>query len=244
MEYGNGPRRLKNLSTYLVGALKFYDLKNEKLTRIIFVLILFISFLSAFVPDKAILSIPANLAGVTVVYLASAAYLAAFIKDLKGEKYSIKSCLELIASKAPAILASSVIYMATLAFTFGLIVLPDITVLLMFLLIIPIVIVYMAFLFNVCYLLDKDMGVLHSYRASRRTTSGLKGSLFARVMGFNFLVAVPMSFVWIIALSSGNVLIANFVLAFAAAITNLMQQRLTVLMYMDLEYGENNQFKS
>jgi len=49
-----------------------------------------------------------------------------------------------------------------------------------------------------------------------------------------------MSIVFLVVFSVKNILAANFILSFAGAVLNIMQQRLTALMYMDLEYGEKS----
>ena len=93
------PRKLRRLVEYFVKTLKFYELKNERLARVIFLIILLISFTSDFIPEESSLIIPINVAGITVIFIASSVYLAAFLKDLKGEEYNIGICFKLVAKK-------------------------------------------------------------------------------------------------------------------------------------------------
>lgn len=236
----NGSRGLRNLGAYFIKALKFYDVKNEKLSRAVFFLILLISFVPVFFPGELPLRILTGVVGVTLTYLASTVYLMAFIRDLRGIDYSVGSCFYSVAFKTPTILLSSVMYLAAVAITLGMDLIADMTQLsgvVMLFLIILFFILYLMYHFNVCYIVDRDFGIAASYKASRLITAGRKRSLLARILAFNFIVGIPSSLFMTAAMSSGNVLVTAFIISFSAAIINLMQQRLTALMYMDLEYG-------
>jgi len=239
MENGGGTRKLRGLSAYLLKALKFYELKSESLTRLIFVFILFTSFVAFFVPDDKYLILAANLLVITVTYLASAVYLTAYVKDLKGENYSPGDCFKLVVGNLFKIIASSMTYLVTMAVTLGFIMIPEIVGILLFILIVPLVIIYIMYIFNTCYIVDKGNGIIDAFKSSRKATSGHKGPIFLTILLFNFLVAIPTTFIWFAAAASNNILVINFLVSFLGAVLNLMQQRLTVLMYMDLEYGIN-----
>lgn len=234
------PRKLKGLREYLAKTLKFYELKNERLTRVIFLIILAISFSSALVPEESSLVIPINLVGITLVFLASAVYLAAFLKDMKGEEYNISTCFRLIINNLFKIIVSSFTFIGTFFITLGIIVDPMFTSILVLILSIPLIVIYIMFLFNTCFIIDKQKGVVESFQDSRRVTSGFKRQIFLKLLGFNFFVGLPAALILVSATASGNILAANFVVSFVAAILNIMQQRLTALIYMDLEYGEHD----
>ncbi|NLZ53253.1 MAG: hypothetical protein GX892_08915, partial [Thermoanaerobacteraceae bacterium] len=102
---------------------------------------------------------------------------------------------------------------------------------------IPLLIVYLMFIFNVCYVVDMGKGVAESYRASRKTTYGYKRMIFLIILIFNFVLAIPLSFLMIIGIITNNDLVFVFVFSFAATVVSIMQNRLTALLYIDLEYG-------
>lgn len=237
MENGGGARKLKGIGAYLLKALKFYELKNESLTRLIFVVILFISFAGFFVPNNKYLLVAANFLVVTVTYLASTVYLAAYIKDLKGEDYTPKACIRLVAGSTFRIIGSSIAYLAAIALTLGFMILPELAGMLLLFLIVPLLILYVTYLFSTCYVVDKRYGIAGAFKSSRKTTSGHKGAVFMTILLFNFIAAIPVTFIWLAVAGSNNILMVNFLISFLGAVLNLMQQRLTALMYMDLEYG-------
>lgn len=233
----NKPRRLRSLSQYFVKSLKFYDLKNERVSRTVFILILILSFSGAFITSEGFFPVIVNIAITTAIYLASTIYLAAFIKDLKAEEYSLDDCFNNIIKNIPKILVSSVTYIITTAFIVGIMTIPNIIEVIVLVATIPVIVVYIMFLFNTCLIVDKRTGVIDSYTESKKMTDGNKASIFGKLLGFNLLIVIPVSIIWMLAFASGNPLIENFILSFIAAIINLMQQRLTALMYFDLQYN-------
>ena len=241
MEANQKPGKLRDINFYLWKSFRFYELKNERLSRIIFLLILVISFLGIFVPDNIYINGAFSFISVTITFLASAVYLAAFIKDLKGEVYGIKDCFKLISKNIFKVLIVSITYLLTVAVTLGFIVSPEIISYLVIFMFIPFIIIYLMFIFNICYVLDKGEGIIKSFKSSGDVTKGYKRGIFLIIFVFNFLLTVPLSFLMVAAVLSENSLIYAFVISFIAAILNFMQQRLTALMYMDLEYGIKNQ---
>jgi hypothetical protein len=233
-EKGNS-RRLRGLRAYLPDTVRFYALGNEKLTRIIFIVILITSFSSAFLQYNPVIDILSGFVAVTVIYLASAVYLAAYIKDLKGEEYSLKSCITTVSRSAGKVIAASINYLVTVCAVIGLLAAPEAAANVALFLAIPLTVVYLMFIFAPCFILDKGTGLTNAYAKSKKATSGRKLSIFLTMAGFNIIMAIPAYMVWVMAASSSNILIMNFVFAFTGAVLNLMQQRLTALMYVDLE---------
>ena len=111
MENHQRPWKLGSISSYFRRAFKFYDLKNEHLSRVLFVILLFVSFAGAFIPDRSVVSAVFNVISLVVVYIASTVYLAAYIKDLNGEEYSWKSCLFTVSKCFLRIIATSFTFM-------------------------------------------------------------------------------------------------------------------------------------
>ncbi len=235
-----GPGKLRNLSFYMAKALKFYDLKNETLSRSIFLVILVINFLGIFVPESVNLDIFLNLVRVTVINLASAVYLAAYIKDLKGEACETRECLRITGKNAFKILAASISYIVTVIATFGIYLSVEAIAVAVSILGIPLLIIFLMFILNVCYVVDKGKSVAESYGASRRITYGYKKAIFFIILIFNVVLAIPLSFLMIVGMITSNELVFAFVFSFATTIVNIMQNRLTALLYMDLEYGRES----
>lgn len=240
MENRRGPLKLRGLGVYLKKALKFYELKNERLNRIIFIIILLTSFLGIFIPENGPFVAVDNLLGITIVYMASAVYLVAYIRDLKNEEYSLKTCFILVVRNFFKIIFSSIAFLIGIVSMVGLLAFPELTGVAMAIFLIPLIIVYVMFLFNTCYIVDKGYGISQSYKSSKNITFGYKRAIFIIILFFNFIAAIPMSIILLVVFSVKNILAASFILSFAVAVLNLMQQRLTALMYMDLEYGKKS----
>jgi len=173
----------------------------------------------------------------TVVNLASAVYLTAYIKDLKGETCGVRECFGITGKNALKILAASISYIITIIATFGMYLSFETMAVAISILGIPLLVMYLMFIFNVCYVVDKGKSVAESYRASRKTAYGYKKAIFFKILIFNFILAIPLSFLMIIGMITNNDLVFAFVFSFATTVVNIMQNRLTALLYMDLEYG-------
>ena len=237
MTHNERPGKLKNINYYLTKTLKFYDLKNESLSRLIFIIILVINFLGIFVPENIYLDIILNVARMTVINLASAVYLTAYIKDLKRETYGIQECFKITGKSAFKILAASISYLITIIATISMYMSVETMAVAVSILGIPLLVIYFMFIFNVCYVVDQGKGVAESYGASRKITYGYKRAIFFTVLTFNFILAVPLSFLMLIGMITSNDLVFAFVFSFATTVVNIMQNRLTALLYIDLEYG-------
>jgi hypothetical protein len=102
------------------------------------------------------------------------------------------------------------------------------------LLIIPGFIIFTMFVFYICYIIDKRCRVFEAFSMSKGLTDGRKIQIFTVILGFNLIMMLPFS----VAIMSGATgLVINFIISFFATIIGIMQQRLTAVMYMDLEYG-------
>lgn len=226
----NKPGRIGTIGEYIRKAVKFYGLKKDNIAAIIFSVTLAIGFSAAFIPDKVETTDPVYI-GFTVlsmllIHIASSIYLLASIRDLRGEDYSLRECTYAVLRKLPSLLAA--------IFTYVLII-----VLGTVLLIIPGVIAYLTYFFNTCYIVDKGKGAKAALFASKSLTNGKKLELLSIILLFRFLLLIPAMFAIMSFLNPGNTLVLMFVFSFVSAITNLMEKRLTALLYIDLEYGNN-----
>lgn len=224
---GQKPGELGSISCYLPGALKFYELKDEKLTPLIFVLILAISFGGNYLPGLFGLSGAGfpffYMVSLFVMQLIYAVYIYAYIKELKGEKYNITDCVKRVSVNIHRIIGAVIIFMVCVLG--GLI-----------LFFIPGLVLSLMFMFYVCYIVDKDISLTEVFKASKKATDGRKWEIFKILLIFSVVTVLPMTIITILAYSSGSQLVFEFVISFIGAIISLMQQRLLVLMYMDIEY--------
>lgn len=222
------PTNLRSMKYYILNALKFHELKNENLTPIIFVIILFTSFSGTLISDNMAESVFTNiiytLVSVLILYTASTTYLFAYLKELRGEECTFKFCMSQVFKKLLKILMAYIAFIAII-FT-G-----------MFLLVIPGIIFYHMFMFNICYLLDKDIGVVEAFNASKNLTAGRKMDVFSIFVVFNLILFIPLVLIVIIASYTPNNLMFNFIISFITTMLTIMQQRLIAMLYVDMEYG-------
>lgn len=254
MDNNSSPYKLGSLRSYFSRAFKFYELKNEGLTRFIFVIILFLSFGGAFIPDNKVYLIILNLLSITVIHFASTVYLTAYIKDIKNEEYDKKDCFYLAARNFPKIMLSSLTYLATVIVSLAIIFIPAsaldtmltsfIPGVFLYLIVVLGIFLYLMFIFNICYIVDKGCGLIKAFKMSRKITKGYKRGIFGILFIFNTTLMLPMFIVLSIAASTGNELVTVFVLSFISAIVNLIQQRLIAVMYRDLEYFKEEEIKN
>lgn len=236
MDGNNGHRTLRSISYYIPRALKFYDLKNEHLTRIVFIVTLFSLFIVTYNQLVSLMSIMhkktpeggdsfTSLIVSVLIYLSSGIYLISAIKELKGKEYTAGDCIRKISRKAFRIIIATLGY--TIITNFGLV----------FLLFVPGVIFGIMFLFYLCYILDLGIGITESFGASRRLTKGYRLQMFFIQLVFYLILLLPalivLTMVWLL----NNLLAVSFVVAFILSVISLMQQKLIALMYVDLEYG-------
>jgi hypothetical protein len=228
MELGRGEGRLKDIAYYLKKSFKFFDMKDEKFTPVIFLIILVSNFVGVFIPmgknGVSLEYVIFNFVSFLFVFTASTTYLLAYIRELKGQPYSIKEAFTMVLRNFGKILLGSLLY--SLSVVLGLV-----------LIIIPGIIVSITFIFYLCFILDGTKGINNAFIASRFITNGKRKTIFSILIIFNVILTVPLFFIMIIAMASNNTLVFNFVFYFASTIILLMQQRLTALMYKDLVYG-------
>ena len=226
MEPGNNMRNLKEMSVYLKRSLKFYEMKNETITPVIFTIVLFISFVGVFIPRRegmlSAVDIIYNAVSIIVVYLASSVYLISFIKELKGEDFTFAGSIRLVAGKSFRIIAATILYLA--AVISGTL-----------LLVVPGIVVYISFLFYNCFLTDAKTGIIEALKESKNMVKGRKLEIFGLIAMIN-IILLPLMMITVLTFS-GSQIVLSFVLTFVGAVTNIIQQRLTALIYVDLQYG-------
>lgn len=238
MDNINKPDKLRSLSYYIPKALKFYDLKNENLVRLTFLLNLFVyftafySYLVTVLPNKvanaAVDGDPyTSMVTPVILYLSSALYIGAAIEDLQGRDYTFRDCLRKVSLKAFGIIFASLGYMF-------------ITYMGMIFLIVPGIIFAIIFIFNISYIIDKGYRVTDSFAASRIITKGYRWQIFSILLVFYLIVLLPVTIISVLAFFLGNYLIYAFVLAFSFTLISIMQQKLIAMLYLDLEHGKND----
>ena len=250
MENSPLTNKISRLSVYMPKAIKFYNLKIEFLTPLLFILILAISLSDVIIPLPKSINLGYSLLfffGGIILSLANSIYLCAYMMELKEEAYSFEDILKVLGRNLYKLVILSFIYnipvMAISCFnkseylnntalqaTLGGA---------LFVLLIPGIIFYLMFIFNTCFILDKNSGVIKSFLLSKRISKGNKGAIFKTIFLFNMLLLIPAMFITLITISAypNNSIITNFVFYFVLTIINFIQQRLIALMYLDLEYG-------
>ena len=235
MDYNREPSNLRIAKYYIINGLKFYELKNEKLTPIIFVIILFTGLVGGFLTEAALdadnlfIYILLNIVVIFVLNIASTIYLHSYITELKGGIASLRSSLNHILRNLAKIVFSYL--------TFAAIIMTGI-----FLLIIPAIIFNYMFMFYICYIVDKDVRIKDAFNASKNITTGRRLEIFAIFILFNLAIFLPYFTAVMMASFMGNSLILSFIITFFSSVLVLMQQRLTALIYYDLEYGNNKTY--
>lgn len=234
MENEPKPKKLRDMRYYLPRIVKFYETGSERLTQVIFILLLLVQCTSTFLLSKIDLQTMTlgreSFYHMLRIYLGTAAitdvvasiYLLAYINQLRGKPYNLRHCLHIFSKRLISILAASLI--AGILVGLGTL-----------LLVVPGIIIYLMVMFSVCYVVDLHMGALESLSASRDITKGHKGQLFNLMLLFKLIFHFP---VLLFVMSIGSFVISAFISAFAGTIIALMQQRLLALMYVDLEYSE------
>lgn len=222
------PGRLRSVGGYLPEALRFYELKNEYLTPVIFVTILFANFLANSAAGQENTagagSMLVYIAGIVLMPLLFSAYLYACIRDKKGEPCTIGECV------AMAVRNSGNLILAFLAYMMF-IVLGGI------LLIVPGIIIAIVFVFNTCFIVDRDAGIGFAFRASRQITTGRRVEIFSIFLVFYVAILLPSVLIIFIALRIYNDLVSSFLVSFISTLAGLMQQKLIAMMYIDILYG-------
>lgn len=232
METNRKPGNLRNAAVYIVKSFKFYDLKAEYLTPIVFVVMLFSGFIPYFVVSRINVETTSlsqlmdfyfyGLISMLIIYLASAVYLLACIREFKGENYSLSTCMITVLKRILHIFIATLLYGASIFF--GAI-----------FLIVPGIIAYLMFLFNISYIIDRKTKVLSAFKMSMNITNGNKMRIFSILLIFQFLNIMMLA----VLMQGENELVINFISNFISTIILLMQQRATAMMYVDLEYGTN-----
>jgi hypothetical protein len=240
MENGRRPGKLRRFGAYLGKGLRFYELKDESLGRIIFLVILLTGLLDFLVHDSIYLQIVLACIRIAVMHIASTVYLTAYIMDLKGMVYKSSDCVKHVFKNIIGIMLASVSFLVSIAMLIGILLAPVAALYVFSLLSIPLIILYFIFLFNVCYIVDKGKGILQSFKLSMRLTKGVKGRVFIILFTLYFLLSIPLGFITLPLLFLENSLVNSFVLIFVSTIISLVQQRVTALMYVDLEYGKDD----
>ena len=236
--------KIKPFLFYAKKSFKFYDLKNDIIPPVIFVLMLSISF------GAYIMTIPymdgildlystTNISDIIEIYsqlfntflisvgatflnaIFSLFYLKAYIMDLKEEEYSTSKVFIYVLKKIP--------YLVLINVLVGILRIIGLTIL-----VFPSIIVYFIFIFKDCYILDKGTKFIDIFNVCYESTKGRKMNIFRNIFVlFTLKLIISM-------LGPENIYIFGFVTSFFEVIIDLMILRLIALMYYDIEYETNN----
>lgn len=231
--------KLKDIKYYLPRTFKFYNLGNAYITPTVFTIILLVFFLlGVFAEPDAQLNlwiIALYVFSAVVIKLTVSLYLAAWIKELKGEAYTLRSCLADIFKKSYKIIIASFICTAASTLLVAAAILTK-----LFIIAVPGLILYIMLIFTTCCILDNGMGIKSAIRASTDITYNYKWKIFIIIFVFSIIMFLGMYLMLGFFSTSESILIYTFVQYFLLSIYNLMNEKLIALMYNDLEYGKYN----
>lgn len=219
------PGQLRPAGYYIFNALKFYELRNEKLTPIIFIIFLITGFLGNISAGSRLGVSPLDIILSLFIILVNTTYLHAFIGELRGGRASLGNSAAFVFKNILLILGAQLFFL--LMVVVG-----------AFLLIIPGFIIYFTSMFFVCFIVDEDARFLESFKKSKEITRGKRLQVFAIGLLFTLLLFLPVFLLIQLAAMSGNELILRFILLFSSTVTGLMNQRLLGLLYYDLNLGQ------
>jgi hypothetical protein len=226
MDNNRKPEKLGELGRYLPEAFRFYNLKTEYLTPVVFSLIFLVSFLGNLIPGMNAGFTVRNISIITftliIVQIAYTVYLSALLNELKGENISAGDIIKSVLKLSPRIIITSVLCAVIIAI--GIV-----------FLIVPGIIASIVLLFNTCVILDLDKGIWGAILTSKKITDGNKRDIFVIFLVFIIAAFLPVLLITMFATLSGNSLVYSFVVSFISSIISLMQQKLVALMYMDLK---------
>jgi hypothetical protein len=261
-------KMIRGFGYYLPRALRFYNLKSENLTPVIFLITLLFYFIANFfiitmIPDikntinelisvigaesinidrylslllvlinYGLISMEISILANFLVGIFASIFLIAFIKELKGEAYSIKNGFKLLFNNFFKIVFLSFVFSLSYNFLKEFFEIPGF-------------IFYSVYLFYMCYALDLEKKAMSAFKASKTITKGRRMEIFGIIILFkivsflavNFLTAMIFSLITSILSAKSNSLIEIFITAFMSATIFLMETKLVAMIYFDIQYG-------
>jgi hypothetical protein len=244
MDNNSNQGKIRNINFYLPKAFKFYSLKNEYITPCLFVVILIIGLVTeklTFVDgDIGIVYLLFKFLFFFISDVCFSIYLIYYLKELKGEKCSLKICLKLMAFKAHRIICLSFIYFIVSSVVVSIMILFN-PMLIIPLATIPLMAVYMIFMLNICYITDQNYSVFESFMESKYTVEGYSKDVFRIFFLFVFTIILSSIFILLIASLPNNKLIFPVIFYFVYTVIRFMLQRFKALLYYDIEYSREKQ---
>ena len=218
---------LRDIFFYLKKSVTFFDLQVKSIAPVIFIVTLGINLIYALSDNGAKMDISGLIIGLAVslfINMISLIYLYAAIKEAKNEPYTAWDCLRETGRNFFKLLVMSVLK----------VVLVSVGILLY---VVPGIIVAIMFLFSECIVLDSGKPVNESMKQSKAMTSGKKLTLFRIIL---FCDAVIFFFIVLLLsmFASNNDAIFAYACMFLVAIYSLMQNKRLAYLYVDVEYGK------
>ncbi len=238
MENNRKEGKIKNVRFYLPKAFLFHTLKKEYLTPVLFVILLLLGWLTLYKQYQGITYLIVNFILFFISDICFSIYLVTYLRELKGEDCSLKSCLTRVGKRIHRIFILSIVYYLFFSVLFSVTLLNPLVV--GPLMVIPVVVVYLVFMLNICYVLDLNYGVYESFSESKDTVDGYRTGIFRLALMFLFPVAICALFVLIITALSSNKYIFPVVLFFVYIVIRFMQ-RCKALLFYDIEYRHKNE---
>ncbi len=239
MENNQKEGKIRNRKFYLPSVFMFYTLKKEYLTPVLFVILLAIGGLLISIEGQGITYLILSFLLFFISDACFSVYLVAYIRELKGESFTVKACILKVGKRIHRIFFLSLAYYFIFSLVLSIAVFNPLIIIP--LLSIPFIAGYILFMLNICYVLDLNYAVFESFAESKDTVIGYKSGIIRIAFMFMFPVAVCSLFVLIVASLSNNKLIFPVVLYFVYIIVRFMLLRFRALLYYDIEYRHNQE---
>lgn len=239
MENNRKEGKIRNRKFYLPSAFMFYSLRKEFLTPVLFVILLAVGLLLFFIEGRSITYIVLNFLLFFISDLCFSVYLVAYLRELKGESYTVKACILRVAKRTHRIFFLSLAYFLIYSLVLSVAVLNPLVI--MPLVSIPFIVGYLLFMLNICYVVDLNYPMFESFSESKDTIEGYKSSIIRIAFMFVFPVAVCSLFILIVASLSKNIYIFPAVLYFVYIVIRFMLLRFKALLFYDIEYRHDKE---
>lgn len=226
-------RQFREISYYIKNSIKFYQIKNESFTPVIFCLNLFIMLATRYIPmPKSILPSSMNIIKFMIIqffvsyilFIIATSYLYGYICDLKNQQYTLLESLKHGFFMSYRTFPASIFYI--ICVLTGSV-----------FLIVPGILFYLKYYFYLCFMLDQNKSIKNAFFSSSFITNENKLLLFSIVFIVNVLVSLGCFVVLAFFINTRDYLIIDFISSFLFSIAAIIQQRLTALLYYDLVYA-------
>ncbi|MDD4188800.1 MAG: hypothetical protein PHX37_01780 [Eubacteriales bacterium] len=251
----------KRILFFVTESLKFYKLKTDFLANSLFLFILPLCVLSAFLPlfvEDMLLHLGIEFIAATLVNIAAMAYVFAFVRDLKNETTAFASVFGFLKKRffsiLPAALLFSLFELPRAAFIkylspimddydliFNDIVGSSLVSAAYLLYELLLLLLFLVYIFTFSNISDKGDNIVAALKNSRKMTKGKRPAIFIIFLIFNIVINSIAILVSIFTDMFGSGIAAIVSSGFVGAVAALMKHRLWSLLYYAAHYSKNSE---